>query len=130
MLQCSNGPWPNPTRAYFWPAVNKRLTWVFLDPTQWDYFGPMQKMGIFRGNFPNRLTWPWPGSKIFNLDSSLLDFCLFFSSPSKPSEIFFEKITNLKTFLGGIDTSKFGNDCFSFVEAFRLKSSSSQVTLD
>jgi len=24
-----DGPWPNPTRTYFWPAVIKRLTWLW-----------------------------------------------------------------------------------------------------
>jgi len=26
---CRDGPWPNPTQAFFWPAVNKRLTWLW-----------------------------------------------------------------------------------------------------
>jgi len=25
-VSCRDGPWPDPTRAYFWPAVNKRPT--------------------------------------------------------------------------------------------------------
>jgi len=65
-----DGPWPDPTRAYFWPAVNKGLTRVLSDPTQRDFFWPegqkIEKFDIFRGNFPNSnpnhkwLTWPDP----------------------------------------------------------------------
>jgi len=31
---------PDPTRAYFWPAVNKRPTQVLFDPTWRDFFWP------------------------------------------------------------------------------------------
>jgi len=34
---------PDPTQAYFWPAVNKGLSWVFFDPIQWDFFDPKGK---------------------------------------------------------------------------------------
>jgi len=37
---CRDGPWPDPTRAYFWPAVNKRPTRVLFDPTQSNFFWP------------------------------------------------------------------------------------------
>jgi len=46
-----DGPWPDPTRAYFWPAVNKRPTWL------WPGYFPTRPEAIFfdvfRGNFPN-----------------------------------------------------------------------------
>jgi len=32
-----------PTRAYFWPAVNKRPTWVLSDLTQSNFFDPKRK---------------------------------------------------------------------------------------
>jgi len=74
---------PDPTRAYFWPAVNKRPTRVLSDPTRSNFFWPerkkIEKLDIFGGNSnPNHkwLTWPdptepqkidstWPGSKNF-----------------------------------------------------------------
>jgi len=77
---------PDPTRAYFWPAVNKRLTlfWlgyfltqpdeIFLDPKG----KTREKFGIFRGNFPNpnpnhrwltRATKNWPDpTQVKNFD--------------------------------------------------------------
>jgi len=83
---------PDPTRAYFWPAVNKRptqeadppLTRVLSDPTQRDFFWSegkkIENFDIFRGNFPNsnpNLKLTRPGSKIFDPDPSLgfLDEC-------------------------------------------------------
>jgi len=84
---------PDPTRAYFWPAVNKRparlwpryfLTWakeIFLTRRE-----KIEKFDVFRRNFtkstPNHkwLTQPepqiidqtWPGSKVFDPDLSLV----------------------------------------------------------
>jgi len=70
-------PWPDPTRAYFWPAVNKRPTrlWPEYFPTQRDFFWPegqkIEKIDIFWGNFPNSnpnhkwLTRPDPGQKFW-----------------------------------------------------------------
>jgi len=75
---------PDPTRAFFWPAVNKRPTRVLSDLTRSKFFWPegkkMEKFDIFRGNFPNsnpnhkwltrpnpshkKLTRPDPGQKI------------------------------------------------------------------
>jgi len=81
---------PDPTRAYFWLAVNKRLTqlqpgyfptWpkaIFLTRRE-----KIEKFDVFRGNFRNSnpnhkwLTWPYPTratknwSKIFDPDPSL-----------------------------------------------------------
>jgi len=70
----------------FDPQVNK--TRVLFDPTRWHFFWPegekIEKIDIFRGNFPNPywnhrwLTWPEPlkltrpGSKIFDPDPSLV----------------------------------------------------------
>jgi len=53
---CRDGPWPDPTRAYFWPAINKRLACLWPDPKR--FFWPERKkietIDIFRGNlFPN-----------------------------------------------------------------------------
>jgi len=68
-ISIRDGTWPDPTWAYFWPAVNKRptrlwpgyfLTWpedIFFDP-KW------KKFAIFRGNFPTQTktvnSWPNP----------------------------------------------------------------------
>jgi len=42
-----DGPWPYPTRAYFWPAVNKKLTRLipgyFLTRPEDIFFNPKQK---------------------------------------------------------------------------------------
>jgi len=42
-----DGPWPDPTRAYFWPAVNKKLTHLwpryFLTRPEEILFDPKQK---------------------------------------------------------------------------------------
>jgi len=36
--------WPDPTQAYFWPTVNKGLTWLVLfELTQRDFFDPKGK---------------------------------------------------------------------------------------
>jgi len=61
---------PNPTRAYFWPAVNKRSTCLWLsafwpDPKRFflTWREKIEIFYIFRGNFPNSnpnhkwLTW-------------------------------------------------------------------------
>jgi len=66
---------PDPTRAYFWPTVNKRPTRLrpryFLTQLEEIFFYSkglkIEKFNIFRGNFPNLnsnqkwLTWPDPG---------------------------------------------------------------------
>jgi len=48
---------PDPTRAYFWPAVNKRPTRVLSDPTRSDFFlnegKKIEKFYVFRWNFQN-----------------------------------------------------------------------------
>jgi len=75
---------PDPTQAYFWPAVNKRPTCLWPG-----YYWPypkrffltrrekIEKFDIFRGNFPNsNPNHKWlarPGSKIFDLDPSLIE---------------------------------------------------------
>jgi len=104
LTQARDGPWPSPTRAYFWPAVNKRLTRLRPGyfPTQSNFFWPegkkIEKFDIFRGNFwnsnpnhkwltrsepqkidptrpdPSQKFWPGP---ITNPDPSLL-FCISF----------------------------------------------------
>jgi len=49
----------DPNRAYFWPAVNKRLplTHLLFDPTQRDFFWSeakkIEKFVVFKLNFPN-----------------------------------------------------------------------------
>jgi len=55
-----DGPWSYPTRAYFWPTVNKRPTclWLryFLTQPKEIFFiwrEKIEKFDIFRGNFPN-----------------------------------------------------------------------------
>jgi len=75
---------PDPTRAYFWPAVNKRPT--RLQP---GYFltrpegKKIEKFDVFRGNFnpnhkwltrpePQKIDPTWPGSKNFDPDPSLI----------------------------------------------------------
>jgi len=83
---------PDPTWAYFWPAVNKRATRLqpeyFLTRPEEIFFKgqTIEKFDIFRGNFPNSnpnhkwLTRPDPshkkltrsGSKFFDPDPSLL----------------------------------------------------------
>jgi len=81
---------PDPTRGYFWPAVNKRPTRVLSDRIQRYFFWPegkkMEKFDVFRGNFPNsNPNHKWltrtnpshkkltrPGSKILDLDPSLV----------------------------------------------------------
>jgi len=74
---------PNPTQTYFWPAVNKRSTrlWLgyFLTWPDHIFLTPRAKNGkidIFRGNFPNpcpNQRWlTQPGSKNFDPDPSLL----------------------------------------------------------
>jgi len=83
----SDGPWSDPTQAYFWPIVNKRPTWLwpryFLAQPEAIFFWPegqkIEKVGILRGNFPSpnlnqrwltrpnpsniKLTGPDPGQK-------------------------------------------------------------------
>jgi len=50
---------PDPTRAYFWPTVNKRPTrlWPRYFPTRSNFFWSegkkIEKFDIFRGNFLN-----------------------------------------------------------------------------
>jgi len=79
-----DGPWPDPTRAYFWPTVNKRLTrlrpgYFLTQPEE----KKIEKFDIFRENFLNstpNLTQPEPQkidptrprSKIFDWDPSLM----------------------------------------------------------
>jgi len=60
----------NPSRAYFWPAVNKRPGYFLTRPEDIFFFDPKEKIEkseIFKGNFPNTnqrwLTWPDPSSK-------------------------------------------------------------------
>jgi len=50
-----DGPWPDPTWAYFWPAVNKRLTHLWPDPKRFFLTRreKIEKFDSFRGNFPN-----------------------------------------------------------------------------
>jgi len=77
---------PDPTQAYFLPAVNKRLTRGTFRPDLKRIFWPeekkIEKFDIFRGNFPNSnpnhkwLTRPHPGSKFFDPDPSLLNLPL------------------------------------------------------
>jgi len=52
--------WPDQTQAYFWPAVNKRLTrlwpeYFLTEPGAffWLKGKKIGKFGIFRGNFPS-----------------------------------------------------------------------------
>jgi len=61
-----DGPWPDPTQAYFWPAINKRPTrlWLgyFLTQPEEIFFWPegkkMEKFDSFRGHFLNpNLKW-------------------------------------------------------------------------
>jgi len=68
-----DGLWPNPTRAYFKPAVNKRLTHLwpgyFLTRPNDIFLSEGEKIEffcIFRENFPNAgwLTRPNPDQKI------------------------------------------------------------------
>jgi len=77
--QNRDGPWPNPTQAYFWPALNKMPTRLWAEGQK------IEKFDVFRGNFPNSnpnhkwLTRPEPqkidptrpGSKILDPDPSL-----------------------------------------------------------
>jgi len=79
---------PDPTRAYLWPAVNKRPNHLWPDPKRLFLTRRGKKIetfAIFRGNFPNPnrnhkwLTWPdlsqkklsGPRSKNFDPDPSL-----------------------------------------------------------
>jgi len=73
-----NGPemGPDPTRAYFWPAVSKKLCLgYFLTQSEyifvWPGGGKMEKFGIFIGNFPN----PGPNQR-----------CLAQSNPTWPKQ--------------------------------------------
>jgi len=72
---------PDPTRAYFWPAVSKSQ--VLFDPTRRDFFwseGKKLKNLTFLGKIfqTQKRTidgWPdmiWPGLKIFDPDPSLI----------------------------------------------------------
>jgi len=79
---------PDPTRAYFWPAVNKRPTWVLSNPTRSNFFlpeGGKLKNLTFLGEIFQILTqtinrWPdpskkkitRPGSKNFDPNPSLI----------------------------------------------------------
>jgi len=87
----NSGPWPDPTWAYFWPAVNKRptcpLTQVLFDTTRWDFFDPkgrkLKNLGflgeIIQTQTKAMLTWLNPskekltrqGPKNFDPDPSL-----------------------------------------------------------
>jgi len=56
-----DGPWPDPTPAYFLSAVIKKPTCLwpryFFEPTSREFIWPekekIEKFGMFRGNFPN-----------------------------------------------------------------------------
>jgi len=71
---------PNPTRAYFWPAVNKRLTCLwpgyFLTWPEGKKLKNLTFLGeIFQNQTQTIYGWPDPtqtGSKIFDPDPSLL----------------------------------------------------------
>jgi len=86
-----DGPWPDPTRAYFWPAVNKRPTrlWPGYFPTRPEaiFFDPKEKK-LKNLTFLAEISWilnqtingrpdpshkklTRPGSKIFDPDPSL-----------------------------------------------------------
>jgi len=55
-----DGPWHDPTRSYFWPALNKSPTsfWPGYFLTQpeeifWPNGKKIKKFDVFRGSFPN-----------------------------------------------------------------------------
>jgi len=93
---------PDPTQAYFWPAVNKRLTWLWprYFPTRpeaiffWPEGKKIEKFDILRGNFWNS-----------NPNHKSLTQPAFEQGTFWPEEIFFDpkgkKLKNL-TFLGEI----------------------------
>jgi len=85
---CRDGPWPDQTQAYFWPAVKKGPTWIWSGhflTIQRDFFDPIGlmiwKINFFGENFPDperadpTKYYPiWPGSKIFVPNPSLWDY--------------------------------------------------------
>jgi len=88
-----DGPWPDPTQPYFWPAVNKRptchwpgyfLTWpkdIFFDPKG----KKIEKSSKPKPKpEPQKIDLTWPGSKIFDLDPSL-PMSLFHSRTAGPN---------------------------------------------
>jgi len=74
--QFRDGPWPDPTQAYFWPAVNKRPTrlWlgyfstqpkeIFFDPKGEKLKNLMLLGEIFQSQTQTINGWPDPGQKI------------------------------------------------------------------
>jgi len=49
-----DGPWPDLTQAYFWPAVNKRPARLWPGSfLTWPEEKKIEKFDIFLGNFPN-----------------------------------------------------------------------------
>jgi len=91
LISNRDGPWLDPTRAYFWPEDDQSLTWVLFDRTQRDFFDPkVKKLKNLRflGEFfhtqtqtkvgwadPNhkKLTQPDQGKNVFGHSSSLRD---------------------------------------------------------
>jgi len=76
-----DGPWPDPTLTYFWPAVNKRQPCLWPDPKRffclkgkklkiWDFWGKFSKPKL-RMVDPTRATKNWsdPAQKIWPITS-------------------------------------------------------------
>jgi len=70
----------DPTRAYFWPAVNKGLTRVVLDLASRDFFDqPRQKFkkwAFLRKKFQTHKWLTRPGSNYFGPDPSLVFYLI------------------------------------------------------
>jgi len=128
-LRGRDGPWPDPTRAYFWPAVNKRPTrlWPGYFPTQpkaifFEPKGKNWKIWRFRGNFlksnpnhkwltqpnPTQATKNWPDTtwvkNFWPGPISTLGWGLPYLSPARnsPWEKGKGRITWFKCYLGTI----------------------------
>jgi len=78
-VECRDGPWPDPTQAYFWPAINKRPTCLWPDLKRFFLTrrAKIDKFEIFRANYsnsnPNHKLLTRPGLKIFDPDPSLVE---------------------------------------------------------
>jgi len=83
------GPWPNQTKAYFWPAVNKRLACLWPgtfwpDPKRFFFIwrGKIKKIHILGEIFQTQTKNGWPGST--RVKNIWLGPMTIFSEPSSP----------------------------------------------
>jgi len=89
-----NGPWPDQTRSYFWPVVNKRPTHLWPNPKRFFFIQREKnwkiwyiKGEIFKTQTQTKDCWPNPSNKNWPDPTRIKYFwpCPFTSCQSPPA---------------------------------------------